>query len=90
MEDVKIAELKANLSAYLAAVRKGKTIIVCDRSTPIARLVPIKSDLEFDLRLEAAVDSAAAARKFKSLKLLGSGELDRRLKEDRADRELLP
>lgn len=35
-----MSELKARLSAYLAAVRGGETVIVCDRSTPIAQLVP--------------------------------------------------
>ena len=34
-----IAELKANLSAYLRRVRKGETITVMDRDTPIARIV---------------------------------------------------
>jgi len=37
---VKVAELKARLSAYLRAVRRGHPMTVCDRDTPIARLVP--------------------------------------------------
>ncbi|MEX0691220.1 MAG: type II toxin-antitoxin system prevent-host-death family antitoxin [Gemmatimonadales bacterium] len=37
---VKVAELKARLSAYLKHVRRGKSVVVCDRDTPIARLVP--------------------------------------------------
>jgi prevent-host-death family protein len=37
---VKVAELKARLSAYLRAVRRGHPVTVCDRDTPIARLVP--------------------------------------------------
>ena len=40
MRRVQIAELKAHLSKYLAQVRTGDTVIVCDRHTPIARLVP--------------------------------------------------
>ena len=39
---VKVAELKARLSAYLRAVRRGHPITVCDRDTPIARLVPYR------------------------------------------------
>jgi len=35
-----VAELKAHLSAYLKAARRGQTVTVCDRDTPIARLVP--------------------------------------------------
>ena len=37
---VKVAELKARLSAYLRVVRRGHPVTVCDRDTPIARLVP--------------------------------------------------
>lgn len=37
---VKVAELKAQLSAYLRAARRGESVTVCDRDTPVARLVP--------------------------------------------------
>jgi prevent-host-death family protein len=40
MQRAQIAELKAHLSKYLAQVRTGDTVIVCDRRTPIARIVP--------------------------------------------------
>ncbi len=51
MRQVKIADLKAHLSAYLAAVRAGETIEVCDRNTPIARLEPSSDALEgLDIR----------------------------------------
>lgn len=39
-----VSELKAKLSRYLAQVRRGATITVCDRQTPIARLVPLDDD----------------------------------------------
>jgi len=38
--EVGIAELKGKLSAYLRAVRKGGEVVIKDRETPIARLVP--------------------------------------------------
>jgi prevent-host-death family protein len=38
---VKIAELRARFSAYLKLVRGGRSLVVVDRETPIARLVPI-------------------------------------------------
>jgi antitoxin (DNA-binding transcriptional repressor) of toxin-antitoxin stability system len=41
MTNVKIADLKANLSRHLRTVRGGDTITVLDRDTPIARIVPI-------------------------------------------------
>jgi prevent-host-death family protein len=40
MKRVGIADLKARLSEHLKAVRKGRTITVLDRDTPIARIVP--------------------------------------------------
>ena len=40
MTRAKVSDLKAHLSEYLATVRGGKTVIVCDRNTPIARIEP--------------------------------------------------
>jgi prevent-host-death family protein len=37
---VKVAELKAQLSAYLRAARRGHSVVVCERETPVARLIP--------------------------------------------------
>ncbi len=42
MTEVKIAELKARLSEYLRVVRRGETVAVLDRETPIAQIVPIR------------------------------------------------
>lgn len=41
-----IAELKARLSEFLRHVRRGHSVTVYDRDTPVARLVPLDaSDL---------------------------------------------
>ena len=40
MKPVGIAELKARLSEYLRAVRKGHDLTIMDRDQPIARVVP--------------------------------------------------
>lgn len=37
---VRVAALKARLSEYLRAVRQGQPVVVFDRDTPIARVVP--------------------------------------------------
>ncbi len=37
---LRIAEFKARLSEHLQAVRRGAEIVVKDRETPIARVVP--------------------------------------------------
>jgi prevent-host-death family protein len=44
MKTVRIADLKARLSEHLRAVRRGHSLVVTDRDTPIARLVPYRSD----------------------------------------------
>jgi prevent-host-death family protein len=41
MKNARISELRDRLSEYLARVRKGETVIVYDRDTPIARIEPI-------------------------------------------------
>lgn len=41
MASVRIADLKATLSEQLRKVRRGQTLTVLDRDTPIAEIVPI-------------------------------------------------
>ncbi|MBI4614654.1 MAG: type II toxin-antitoxin system Phd/YefM family antitoxin [Planctomycetes bacterium] len=41
--EVKISELKARLSAYLHAVRRGATVTILDRKTRVALLVPLEN-----------------------------------------------
>lgn len=36
-----ISEVRNGLSAYLRRVKRGESVIIVDRSTPVARLVPI-------------------------------------------------
>lgn len=40
--NIGIAELKAHLSEYVRAAQKGGEIIIKDRQTPVAKLVPIE------------------------------------------------
>jgi len=40
MITVRIAELKSRLSEHLRQVRRGESLTVLDRNTPIARVVP--------------------------------------------------
>jgi prevent-host-death family protein len=42
MKRARIAELKNNLSRYIAHVRSGGTVLVLDRDEPVARIVPIE------------------------------------------------
>jgi len=42
MKNASISALKAKLSQYLDAVRRGEEILVTDRGRPVARLIPIR------------------------------------------------
>jgi prevent-host-death family protein len=52
---VSIADLKNNLSAHLARVRAGEELLVRDRRTPIAKIVPLEAGDDI------AADEAALA-----------------------------
>ena len=52
MKNAGIADLKARLSEHLRSVRKGRTLTVLDRGTPVARIVPCASEV-LDVRRAA-------------------------------------
>lgn len=41
MSEAKISEFKSHLSAFVARARSGETIVILDRSTPVAQLGPL-------------------------------------------------
>ena len=43
MKVASVAELKARLSEYLAAARRGEDVVVTDRGRPVARLTRVTS-----------------------------------------------
>ena len=45
----KVSELKAGLSAYLARVKAGEEVVVTDRGTPVAKLVPIPRTADHEM-----------------------------------------
>ncbi len=42
-QSVQISQLKARLSEYLRFVRKGGELVVMDRKTPVARVLPYEA-----------------------------------------------
>jgi prevent-host-death family protein len=44
METAPVADLKARLSRYLRRVKSGHEVIVTERGTPIAKIVPLGAD----------------------------------------------
>jgi prevent-host-death family protein len=53
MKQVRIADLKARLSEYLRAVKRGETISVLERDTPVAQIVPIRQNRALRIRMPA-------------------------------------
>lgn len=50
MSRVGIADLKAHLSQHLRKVRRGRTITVLDRDTPVAQIVPYDAETPLEVR----------------------------------------
>jgi prevent-host-death family protein len=85
MKKAKISQLKAQLSSYLADVRKGDTLLVCDRATPIARLVPLEEESE-DLKIRESAKPISELRKIRPVKLRKNADIITILNEIRGDR----
>ena len=78
-----MSELKAHLSAYLAEVRRGHSVVVCDRATPIARLVPYASDEADGFEVVPATLPARDLRKLRAIRPQRTVDVVRLLREDR-------
>lgn len=57
--DVGIRELRGRLSDYLARVREGDELVVTDRGTAFARIVPIAGGRAFDRAVAEGLVSPA-------------------------------
>ena len=85
MTRAKVSELKARLSAYLAAVRAGGEVVVCDRETPIARIVPVDTSAD-DVSTIPASAPPASLKKITGVRPKASVDVDGLLRESRRDR----
>ena len=85
MKTAKVSELKAKLSAYLSDVRRGGTVIVYDRHTPIARLVPFLDEQD-DLVLMDESRPPSELKNIKAVRPRKPIDLDKILRESRGDR----
>jgi prevent-host-death family protein len=68
MESVSVATLKSNLSRYLAAVKKGKELIITSHRHPVARLAPLE-ETEADLKIIPARKPISSLKNLKGVKL---------------------
>ena len=82
---VLISQLKAKLSEYLNLVRRGQTVTVLDRKTPIARLVPRANEPQ-GLRIDAASAPPRAIGSVKGVRTKRPVDIVAILAESRRDR----
>jgi prevent-host-death family protein len=54
MRQVRIAELKSKLSEFLRTVQRGESLVVLDRNTAIAHIVPIREPRGLRIRKPAS------------------------------------
>ena len=85
MQRAQIAELKAHLSKYLAQVRTGDTVIVCDRHTPIARLVPY-TETDDGFVVLAPTRPTKTLRAIRGIKIKGAVDVVALLRDGRDQR----
>ena len=60
MRTAKISELKARLSAHIEYVKRGEEVLILDRNTPVARLVPAVPAGTEDSWMRSLIASGAA------------------------------
>lgn len=82
MTEANIATLKAKLSHYLHRVRRGEEVLVLDRHTPIAKVVPSQS--QENLKVIEAKEPPSMLKKLKYASLKNKKiDSTRLLREDR-------
>ena len=85
MKSANVSELKAKLSAFLAEVRRGGMVLVYDRSTPIARLVPVQEEPDDLVFIEPSAP-VGDLKRIKGVRPKRRIDLDKLLRETRGDR----
>jgi len=86
MKSVRVADLKAHLSEHLRSVRRGHPIAVMDRDTPIAQILPLRSE-PGDLPVRQAKSGAGKPKDFRLPEALAlHGDVVTLLLADRRER----
>jgi prevent-host-death family protein len=86
MRRTNVSQLKAHLSEVLAEVRGGATVVVCDRNTPIARLVPFDEPSVDDFRVDEASAKPATLKRIRGVRPRRPVDVVRLLRESRDQR----
>lgn len=63
MKSASLTDAKNNLSAYVDQVRAGNSILITDRNTPVAKLVPVSLGDETDAQRLDRLERAGRIRR---------------------------
>ncbi len=85
MKRTNVSGLKARLSAYLAEVRGGETVLVCDRNHPIAQIVPFGTERN-DLVIDPPTQPRSVLKHLPAPRLRRKVDVVALLREDRNQR----
>jgi len=85
MKRANVSELKARLSEYLSGVRAGGDVIVYDRATPIARIVPFDAPGD-GLEIVEPTEPPSALGSLEPVRLRRKIDVMRLLRESRGER----
>jgi antitoxin (DNA-binding transcriptional repressor) of toxin-antitoxin stability system len=66
---VKIASLKAKLSSFISKVKKGQQVVVFERDTPVALIIPYPSKTAFKLETVPPQEDPKLLSKIKGIKI---------------------
>jgi prevent-host-death family protein len=82
--EVGVRELRNNLSRYLERVREGEEIVVTDRGSPVARVLPVGIERVLDrLIAEGVVTPARQPRRRTGTPIKGRGTVSDLIPEQR-------
>ena len=86
--DVGIRELRNQLSKWVARVRDGEEVTITDRGKPVARLVPVDGERNYDrLVREGVITPARSRRRPKARpRVEATGSVSELLDDDRGPR----
>lgn len=86
MKRAQVSELKARLSEFLAGVRAGGDVVVYDRVTPIARIVPYEAPIGDDLEVLEPSAPPSSLKDLEPVRPRRRIDVDRILRESRGER----
>ncbi len=61
--EVGIRELRDQLSKWVARARKGEEVVITDRGKPVARLVPVDGESNFDRLVREGVITPSRSKR---------------------------